>query len=440
MTKIVSNKYLAEILNDAHTRTLELVAGLSDAQLLGPKLLIVNPLLWEIGHVAWFYEQFILRSLYGYPPVLQNGDELYDSIAIEHGVRWDLPMLPLDACLRYIDTIRGRLIDRLHGDYASVQDSFIYQFAAFHQDMHNEAYTYSRQTLAYPEPVFDSANRLYKDESNHGPLPGDATVPGGKFMLGSARNAAFLFDNEKWSHAVLVHPFRIARAPVTNTEYADFIADGGYRRHELWHDVGWEWRRETGAEHPVYWIPDGPGKWLMRRFDQTIDLPPHQPVVHVNWYEASAWCKWAGRRLPTEIEWETAAAGVADGTGSIAIDQKRLYPWVDRRDGDSPANLDGRVTGCVDVAAYPEGDSFFGCRQMLGNVWEWTSSSFDPYPGFAPDAYREYSEPVFGTRKVLRGGAWATRSRMVNNMYRNFFTPERRDILAGFRTCAPHDS
>ncbi|MBF8270771.1 MAG: protein of unknown function DUF323, partial [Gammaproteobacteria bacterium] len=207
MTKIVTNNYLSEILNDTHTRTMELVAGLDREQLLGPKLPSVNPLLWEIGHAAWFYEQFILRSLYGYEPTLPNGDALYDSIDIEHEVRWDLPLLPLNECLRYIDSIRDKLLGRLTGEYASEQDSFIYQFAAFHQDMHNEAYTYSRQTLGYPAPDFASVRHLRRDATNRGPLPGDVTVPGGKFILGSSAESPFLFDNEKWSHAVTVDPF-----------------------------------------------------------------------------------------------------------------------------------------------------------------------------------------------------------------------------------------
>ena len=193
------------------------------------------------------------------------------------------------------------------------------------------------------------------------------------------------------------------------------------------------------ALHPVYWVSDGPGKWQLRHFDQRIDLPPHKPVIHVNWYEAHAFCRWAGRRLPSELEWEVAAAGSPAGGGGEISAIKRRYPWGDAPESASRANLDGRALGTADVGAYTEGDSAWGCRQMLGNVWEWTATQFDPYPGFKADAYQEYSEPVFGTRKVLRGGAWASRGRMVNNMYRNYFTPERRDVFAGFRTCAEQD-
>jgi len=166
----------------------------------------------------------------------------------------------------------------------------------------------------------------------------------------------------------------------------------------------------------------------VRRFDRIEALPPNQPVMHVNWYEAEAWCRWAGRRLPTEAEWEAAAAGPGAA--------KTSFPWGEEAPTPRHVNLDGVGLGPIDVAACPAGDSVWGCRQMIGNVWEWTASSFAPFPGFSADIYKEYSEPWFGTRKVLRGGAWATRSRMVNSAYRNFFTPDRRDILAGFRTVA----
>ncbi|MAI10987.1 MAG: hypothetical protein CMM66_05345 [Rhodospirillaceae bacterium] len=434
MTALVTKDYLVNILEDAHSRTLELLDGLDVDQMMGPRLPVVNPLLWEIGHVAWFTEQFILRKLHGFDPVRPELDDVYDSIAIEHSVRWDLPLLQLNESLAYIDEIKNKIFDRLDEGEADEADSFIYQFATFHQDMHNEAYSYSRQTLAYPAPKFAAAQDLSLTEADTGPYPGDANIPGGMFRLGSERDAPFLFDNEKWAHDVTVYPFKIAKAPVTNEEFAAFVADDGYSRRELWPDVAWGDLRASGQQHPIYWSPDGPGKWRLKRFDQVIDLPPHEPVVHVNWYEAMAYCEWAGRRLPTEIEWEAAAASEPDGTGLSRT--KRPYPWGQEPDARGKANLDGTSLGCVDVAAFADGDSAWGCRQMLGNVWEWTISTFEPYPGFSADAYRDYSETVFYTRKVLRGGAWATRSRMVNNMHRNFFTHERQDVLAGFRTCA----
>jgi len=186
----------------------------------------------------------------------------------------------------------------------------------------------------------------------------------------------------------------------------------------------------------VYWQREGPGKWWRRDFDQWRPLEPEHPVVHVNWHEAEAYCRWAGRRLPTESEWEAAAAATPNPAGPGLGRGKRRFPWGAERPSAQHANLDWRGMGCVNVDGFPDGDSAFGCRQMIGNVWEWTASDFFPYPGFVADPYKEYSAPWFGTHKVLRGGCWATRARLLRNTWRNFYRPERRDVWAGFRTCA----
>jgi gamma-glutamyl hercynylcysteine S-oxide synthase len=326
------------------------------------------------------------------------------------------------------------MLQRLGRGLVSAEETELYLLTIFHEDMHDEAFTYSRQTLGYPAPVFSTTHNGNADVGDAGPLPGDVAVAGGVLQLGSPPEAPFVFDNEKWAHPVEVAPFHIARAPVTNAEFLAFVTEDGYQRREFWSDEGWRWREAAGAEHPLYWarLHDG---WTVRWFDQVQVLPQHHPVIHTNWYEADAWCRWAGRRLPTEAEWEAAAATEPGSNGELAAD-KRRYPWGDDAPLPRHANLNGHAMGVVDVAAFAAGDSAWGCRQMLGNVWEWTATTFDPFPGFSPDAYEDYSEPWFGTRKVLRGGAWASRSRMVTNMYRNFFTPDRRDVMAGFRTCA----
>jgi iron(II)-dependent oxidoreductase len=189
------------------------------------------------------------------------------------------------------------------------------------------------------------------------------------------------------------------------------------------------WRRSRGSEAGV----DG---WERRHFSEWRPLEPHRPVIHVCWYEADAYARWAGRRLPTEAEWELAASGEPDAAGGIRA-VKRRYPWGGHDPQPAHANLDWRAMDTVDVAAHGEGDTAVGCRQMLGNVWEWTASTFLPYPNFEQDTYRDNSWPWFGDRKVLRGGAWATRGRYIRNTYRNYFTADRRDVFAGVRTCAP---
>jgi iron(II)-dependent oxidoreductase len=412
---------------DARRHTLELIADLDDSQLLGPSLLIVNPLLWEIGHVAWFQERWVLRHANHRPPLRPHADALYDSAAVAHDTRWSLPLPPREPTLRFMAEVEEKVLERLaHGP--SPDEVYFTLLAIFHEDMHTEAFTYTRQTLGYSAPRLcgsvDAAT-----VGGDGPWGGDMPVAGGTFPLGASPDEPFVFDNEKWVHPVALRPFVIARAPVTQAEFAAFVEDGGYRRRELWDVTGWAWRQRLAAEQPVYWRRERNG-WWRRDFDRWLPLEPHRPVIHVNWYEADAYCRWAGRRLPTEAEWEAAASWPVGGG------RKRRFPWGEDRPTPDRANLDGAALGCVGVAAHAAGDSPCGGRQMIGNVWEWTADDFRPYPGFVPDPYKEYSAPWFGDHKVLRGGCWATRGRLLRNTWRNFYLPDRRDVFAGFRTCA----
>jgi iron(II)-dependent oxidoreductase len=387
---------LFDALSDARARTFELTLDLDDEQWTGPRLAIVNPMKWELGHVAWFQEHWVLRHDGGMPPLRADADALWDSMRVHHDTRWDLPLPDRAGTLAYAAEVLERSLARAR------DGSYFHWLAVFHEDMHDEAFTYTRQTLAYPAPRFAIASALREA----GPLPGDVEVPGGRYMLGAIEGRdPFVFDNEKWAHPVDVAPFRIARAPVTNAEYAAFV--------------------EAGGPMPVYWRRGQRG-FEVRRWERWEPLAPHRPVIHVSWNEADAYCRWAKRRLPTEAEWELAAS----------TPDKRTFPW-----GDAPAggraNLDGRCGGTVDVAAFAEGDSAYGCRQMIGNVWEWTSTRFAPFPGFVVDPYADYSAPWFATpHMILRGGCWATRARLLRNTWRNFYPPDRRDVLAGFRTCA----
>ncbi len=413
---------VAAALEDARRRTLELVEDLTDEQLRVPLLPIINPILWEIGHVAWFQEKWALRHLRDEPPVLAYGDALYDSAAVAHDTRWDLKLPSRADTLRYMRAVLDRVLDRLPAGELSEKEAYFHWLPVMHEDMHDEAFTYTRQTLGYPAPKLSNTLAIVCAGES---VSGEVEIAGGEFMLGAPRSEVFVFDNEKWAHPVRVVPFRIARAPVTNGEFTEFVDDGGYRRPELWSEEGWAWREQARAGHPVYWSRDAAG-WLQRHFDQVRPLPKTHPIIHVNWFEAEAYCRWAKRRLPTEAEWELAAA----------TPEKRRYPWGDAAPSAERANLDGRALGCVAVGAHPAGDTARGCRQMLGNVWEWTASVFAPYHGFVVDPYKEYSEPWFtGDYRVLRGGCWATRSRLIRSTWRNFYTRDRRDVFGGFRTC-----
>ncbi len=439
-TQTIPAAVLAEWVQDARRRTLALVADLSDVQLLGPRLPIVNPLLWEIGHVAWFQEKWVLRHAGKQPPIRTDGDALYDSAKIPHDTRWDLPLPSRESTLAYLRQVRDRVLEVLRRE-PGAETTYFALLTIYHEDMHDEAFLYTRQTLEYPPPALEAGGwRLQtRDQppvSSLQPPDGDVQIPGGTFLLGATPDEPFVFDNEKWAHPVEVNPFRMAKTAVTQAEFAAFVEEGGYRRPELWHPAGWSWRQSVNASHPVYWQQARGGGWLRRNFDRWQPLEPNLPVLHVSWYEADAYCRWAGRRLPTEVEWEVAAAAEPAAPGKSLAPRKRRFPWGDDPPTALHANLDAYTLGCVDVSALPAGDSALGCRQMIGNVWEWTSSDFLPYPGFEVDPYKEYSQPWFGTHKVLRGGCWATRARLLRNTWRNFYTPDRRDVWAGFRTCA----
>jgi iron(II)-dependent oxidoreductase len=338
-----------------------------------------------------------------------------------------------------MEQVLDRVLDRMARRQLNEEEVYFVHLVTFHEDMHDEAFTYSRQTLAYPPPTLGASNvreSLLRPEAGE-PWPGDVEIPGGTYMLGGTPDLPFVFDNEKWAHPVQVRPFRIARAPVTNAEFARFVDDRGYERRDLWSESGWAWREGAKALHPVYWQREKGTTWLHRRYDRLVPIEKYLPVIHVNWYEAEAYCRWANRRLPAEAEWEMAASAEPTGDSRAIRTQKRLFPWGNVPPTPERANLDFRAGGCIPVNSLPAGDSALGCRQMIGNVWEWTADDFEPFPGFIIDPYKEYSEPWFGgTHKVLRGGAFATRSRLIRNSYRNFYAPDRRDVLAGFRTCS----
>ena len=363
----VSRAYLQSLVTDARDRTFQIVGDLTDAQLRVPVIRTINPFLWEIGHVAFFQEYWVLRHAAGQSPLRSDGDALYDSAKVEHDTRWHLPLPSRPETVRYMEEVRDRVVDRIgQNSFDENRDGYLVLLTAFHEDMHDEAFLITRQTLGYPLPGGLSRNDAPPVDSSE---KGDVTMPAGEYTVGSSPDEGFIFDNEKWAHKVKVPTFRISRSLVTQRDFLNYLED-------------------TGAAHPGYWRREG-HNWFRRHFDQWVPLELDRPVSNISWFEANAYCRWAGRRLPTEFEWEIAA----------------------RRGG---------------------------CAQMFGSVWQWTSNDFLPYAGFSEDPYKEYSSPWFRTHKTLRGAAWSTRSRMMRPAYRNFYTPERWDIWAGLRTCALH--
>ncbi|HTN48447.1 MAG TPA: selenoneine synthase SenA [Burkholderiaceae bacterium] len=379
--RMIEKAELRKALLQARQYTNALLDDLDDAQLRGPRLDCVNPMLWELGHVGWFQEYWGLRwrgaEHTPSAPMLVDADRWWDSRHVAHDTRWDLNLPSRLETRRYLENVLDAALERLE---QAVEPDALYflQLALYHEQMHGEAFAYTRQTCAYPAPPVARGAR--KGEA------GDVRLAGGTFERGAPADArGFVFDNEKWAHRETVAPFSVSRRTVTQREFADFVDDEGYRRRVLWSPAGHEWRDRTRAVHPRYWRRGVGGGWEARRFDCWHPLAPDEAMVHVTRHEAEAWCRWAGRRLPSESEWEYAALA-----GTIAA----------------------------------------------GNVWEWTSSSFDPYPGFQADAYAAYSAPWFGTHASVRGGSLATSTSLIHPKFRNFYLPERADIFVGFRTCA----
>ena len=414
---------LSAALEDARGSMLSLYAHLSPAQLQVPYLKTINPPLWEMAHVGWFQEYWCLRyrkDRVALASRLRDADTMLNSAIIPHLERWKLHQLTAKSVADYL---RSELDDTLNTlEKSTALPLYFFQLALYHEDMHAEAMLMTLQTLGAPAP-----QRL------RGPLPrpapaqarGEVEFEGGELEMGSQPGPDFAFDNEMPARLVHVAPFRLASTVATNADYLMFVEAGGYQRRELWSQTGWEWRKAAAALAPGYWRKSD-GVWLARRFDGWEQPAAEDPIIHVNAYEAEAYCRFIGRRLPTEAEWEFAAR--ADHPAPAD-----RFPWGPTLPPPGVVNLDGAFAGTVPAAALPGSDTRRGLRQMIGNAWEWTSTAFAPYPGFEPGPYQEYSEPWFHTHRVLRGGSFATRARLVHSRWRNFYTPERRDIFAGIR-------
>lgn len=424
---------LAGRLEEARERTRWLLDAVSDEDLGRQHDRIMSPLVWDYGHIGNYEELWLLKRAFGKSLSERELYDVYDASLTPRSERPSLAMLARASADRYLDAVRAVALEALAdadfgGEDPLLRSGFVYRMVLQHEYQHNETMLQTLQLMK---------GAGYRPETQIDLPPGDPPdeemvyVPGGPFVMGTD-NVSWSLDNERPAHEVELPAFYLDKTPVTNRAYAAFVEDGGYEREELWDPGGWRWKEEERVAAPKHWYQREPHSWWTQRFGFDEPLRPDAPVVHVSFYEAEAYARWAGKRLPTEAEWEKAASW------DPASGNKRLFPWADAlpAPGGDRANLDQLAFGPAEVGAYPAGASPCGSLGMIGDVWEWTASEFSGYPGFESFPYREYSEVFFDDGyRVLRGGSWATRPGAIRNTFRNWDLPIRRQLFAGFR-CA----
>jgi len=430
-TQMNDQRSLLYTLDQSFERALNLLNSLATHQLEVPYSPGINPPVWEIGHAAFFFENFILQKLDAAPPCNPALNDVWDSFELAHEDRWEAGVFPdREKTLQYVGHVHHRVRQRIIEKPLSAEDLYLYKYSIFHLNMHIESMVWARQTLAYPPPP-STVNTPGADEA---PCTGDVKVPAGRYRIGmpaqSEKFAAedFCFDNEKPGFVKNLESFSISSTLVSNAQYLAFVEAGGYQQDALWSMAGLKWRNRCSARHPMFWKQEG-GQWFERFFDQWLPVKGDLPVKHVSYWEAQAYCNFAGRRLPTELEWEAAALG------NLEHRPFQLFPWGNTMD-EQRVDMNATSLARQSVTALQQGDSPFGCRQMIGTVWEWTDSLFMPYDGFTMDMYPFMSTLQFGDHKVVRGGSCATSSILIRGTYRQAYTPDRNDVFVGFRTCA----
>jgi iron(II)-dependent oxidoreductase len=412
-----------EAFREARERTLALVGSVSEDNLERVHSTLMSPLVWDLGHIAAFEDLWLVHRYGGRPMLREDLAEIYDAFETPRAERGELEFLGPDAARDYLAEVRGAMLDVV--DEQGVRDGLVHEMVLRHEHQHNETMLQTLQLACLRD--YEPAARVHPPGCPSRSMTGLELieVPAGPCTIG-APSSGFAYDNERPRHRTDVRGYLIGQSPITNATYLTFVEGGGYERREWWSDEGWSWKEEYDITRPATWTADLSAEW---RLGSREPLAPDRPVVHISWFEADAFARAQGVRLPTEIEWEKAA------TWDQEQGRSRAYPWGDRAPVPGVhANVDQLGCGPHPAGSYPAGASPYGCLGMIGDVWEWTSTEFDGYPGFAAYPYKQYSEVFFHSGyKVLRGGSWATRARVATPTFRNWDFPQRRQIFAGLR-------
>jgi iron(II)-dependent oxidoreductase len=428
---------IALALEEARADTLRLFDLADESELHLSPGFGYRPLIWHLAHIGVFEAYWLLQKGQGMPAPDDAYERVFDPIQTPRDESKNLPARrEMEDYLRRVRTGALEYLGRFDFGEADPlkSDGYIFQLVLEHERQHQE-------TLCYLFHLLDPSKKARPDGLPAGvgvpeeclwpgrepsPPGGTVEVPPGAFLAG-ATPGAFAYDNELPAREVFVPAFRLDRLPTTNEQYRQFVEEGGYRRREFWSEEGWLRREQEGWAHPLYWRREG-ALWRERRMFGEGELAPRLPVTGVSFYEAEAYARFRGARLPTEAEWEKAASWDA------AAGAKRRFAWGDAAPSRELCNFGFRFWGTTPVGSFPAGASPSGCYDMTGNVWEWTSTPFEGYPGFEPFPYPEYSETWFdGDHRVLKGGSWATAHSVLRASFRNFFRRHFRIAFAGIR-------
>jgi gamma-glutamyl hercynylcysteine S-oxide synthase len=442
MTRLAAEK-IAEQLEGVRARTLRLFDLVTrEADLRESPGFGFRPLLWHLAHVGVFEAYWVLQRAKGEPPPDERYERVFDPIATPREQSRDLPTRrEMEA---YLSRVRGRVLRYLEtsatvsdGDGGLARDGYVFRLVLEHERQHQETLVYLLQLLDPAKktrpPEVDGASFAVACEAGEPRAPRPVRemieVAAGTVPVGAPAGwDVFVYDNERPAHEVSLPAFRIDRLLTTNEDFARFVAEGGYERREWWGAEGWEWRSKEDWSHPLYWRRGGANGWRERLMFEEVELRPDHPVVGVSWYEAEAYANFAGKRLPTEAEWERAAAWDSERG------RKRLFAWGDDGPSDARCNFGMRRWGTTRTGRFAEGASAAGLLDATGNVWEWTADAFAGYPGFEAYPYPEYSEAWFdGDHRVLKGGSWATSAPVLRTSFRNFFRRQFRIAPTGIR-------
>ncbi len=415
---------IVDALQEARERTLDLIRPISEQDLEQVHSPLMSPLAWDLGHIAAFEDLWLVHR-FGERPLLRDElADVYDAFETPRAERGSLPFLGAGPAREYLAEVRARTLEVI--DEVGVGDGSLHEMVLRHEQQHGETMLQTIQLARLPGYHPPGARPPAQPPPALEPTGLELVeIPAGPCTIGAPVHG-FAYDNERPRHRNDVRAYRIGRTPITNGSYLTFVEGGGYQRREWWSDEGWAWKEEYDISRPAAWTAEHSAQWCLGRLEP---LQPRQPVVHVSWFEADAFARAHSARLPTELEWEKAA------TWDQGQDLNWAFPWGEELPIPGVhANVDHGAGGPEPAGSYPAGASPSGLLGLLGDVWEWTSSCFRGYPGFAPYPYPEYSQVFFGDEyRVLRGGSWATRARVVSPTFRNWDFPQRRQIFAGFR-------